>query len=112
MGTALIQTRRLPGTDLVGNGTLTSVNQSGTSGSGGTGQAQTAGSGGSLTPQRPAQAVPTGDMSRTLPYTLSAAVAFLGGSILFRLRLEKRREMARALGRQELEKFKEDCKIK
>ena len=98
--------RSLPGLDLVGNGTLVSVEQP-VSGTG-----QTTGAGGSLTPQRPAQAVPTGDMSRTLPYTLSTAVAVLGGGILLRLQLEKRRESSRAAGRRELEKFKEDCKIK
>lgn len=51
-------------------------------------------------------------LSQMLPYTLSLAVAVLGGGVLVRLRLENRRNVCRDGYRKELEKFREDCKIK
>ena len=131
--TAALQLRSLPGVDLVGGGSQitvtpvrpveeeqqpavnqTTVSDNQTDASNNQTAAsdnQTTTSNGSLTHHRPAQAVPTGDVNYMLPYTLSAAVALLGGGVLIRLRLEKRRNLSRALVQKEREQFRKDCKI-
>ena len=108
-GTAGIQARTLPGFDLVGGGI--SALKPGNAGGSENELTGSAGSGNnSVTPaaERP---VNTGDFSQLLPYTLSMAVGVLGGGILMRLRLENKRNACRAGYRQELEKFREDCRI-
>lgn len=108
-GTAGIQARTLPGFDLVGGGI--SALKPGNAGGSENELIGSAGSGNnSVTPaaERP---VNTGDFSQLLPYTLSMAVGVLGGGILMRLRLENKRNACRAGYRQELEKFREDCRI-
>ena len=103
-----IQARTLPGFDLVGGG-ISALKPG--SGSGNTFTGSTGSGNGSVTPS-PEQPVNTGDLSQMLPYTLSLAVAVLGGGVLVRLRLENRRNVCRDGYRKELEKFREDCKIK
>ena len=120
--TAVLQVRSLPGVDLVGGGSQILGGSEETPESSGTApeesypdsgnsSAQTVVTNGSVTPLRPAEAVPTGDLNYLLPYSLSAAAALLGGSVLLRLQVEKKRNFFRAAVQREREQFRKDCKI-
>ena len=120
--TAVLQVRSLPGVDLVGGGSQILGGSEETPESSGTApeesypdsgnsSAQTVVTNGSVTPLRPAEAVPTGDLNYLLPYSLSAAAALLGGSVLLRLQVEKKRNLFRAAVQREREQFRKDCKI-
>ena len=107
--------RKLPGTDLVGNGTPSASTGSGSSSgassssSGSSGKPQNAGSH-SLTPQVSAP-VKTGDLSQMYPFIISLCMAILACAVLYRLMLENKRRMRNAGYRAELDKFREDCRI-
>lgn len=130
--TEVPETRKLPGTDLVGGGT-SSAGPSGGSGSGssssGSGSASGTGSSGSsqtgssgqtqtgtnashsLTPQKPAP-VKTGDLTQMYPLMISLCMSGFLCVVLFRAMLEKKRNVSRAGYREELGKFRKDCEIK